>query len=220
MLGNSGDLLGRRYWEFCTIKQQAPKPKYIEIVPDWRERLPKSGESAQLLKKSLTGCHSLLDVGAGDRGYQEVLKKIGLNLVYRSADQAEGFHDYKDFFVVEDSFDAILMLELVEHVSSDIGIQFISKAFSLLNPGGVLILSTPNADHPNRVWAIELTHVRPWPIPDLYAVLKMVGFSEVEITRQYCRTWKRRLLSPLSKFLHTVMDLDHAQTTICVARKG
>jgi hypothetical protein len=110
------------------------------------------------------------------------------------------------------------MFELLEHLPLEVGLGFIAHAYQCLSPGGVLIISTPNAHHANHVWRVELTHVRPWPGPDLYAVLQLSGFSKVEILRQYSRTAHRRIVAPFTRVLARIMEIDHAQTTLATRR--
>lgn len=46
------------------------------------------------------------------------------------------------------SFDIVLAVEVIEHVEHDVA--FIKQVHRVLKPGGTLILSTQNADHPTR----------------------------------------------------------------------
>jgi SAM-dependent methyltransferase len=211
------------YWNFVHMKQGYTGAGYLEVRSDWRERLPREVPMAgRVLKQALQGAGNVLDVGAGrGRLYKDVLAKLGVTASYMSADtDLDTPHDYRDFLAVQDRFDAILMLELIEHLPVETGLEFMSHAQKLLNTSGVLILSTPNAHHPNQIWRSELTHIRPWPAPDLYGVLRLQGFRDVQIYRQHYRCGeRRRLVLPLQKFLCRVMELDHAQGLIAVARK-
>jgi 2-polyprenyl-3-methyl-5-hydroxy-6-metoxy-1,4-benzoquinol methylase len=207
------------YWEFLEFKQAFEGSEYLRIKPTWRERLPqKVGRAGELLKVELQQAKTVLDVGAGDRRYEQVLRDLGVSAVYASADLDKRYqHEYRNFLEISDTFDAILMFELLEHMDADAGICFLEHAHGLLNPGGRLIVSTPNADHPNHVWRIEVAHVRPWPVADLFAAMKLVGFSTVKTFRQFAAEGRFALIAPLHKALYRVMALDHAQTTIAVA---
>ncbi len=216
--------LADRYWEFVRLREAAARPGYVEIDQDWREQLPgRVGASGRLMQEALGRAATLLDVGAGDRRYRQVLDRLGVKARYTSADIAQSgeAHEYGDFLAVTDRFDAILMQELLEHLPADLGMRFIEHACELLTPGGVLWVSTPNACHPNQVWRYEVTHVRPWPPSDLYAALRLGGFSRVTVYRQYLRglTWQRRAVAPIAKALYRVMDLDWAQAMLAVAVK-
>jgi len=213
-------LLTERYWDFVAFKRTAPPPAYIEIRPDWREVLPaKVGASGQLIRRALAGAQSVLDVGGGKRYYAQVFRNLGLQCRYASVDTDQTVqHEYANFLDVSDKFDAIVMFEVLEHLPLDLGLEFLAHARAILNPGGVFLVSTPNAHHPNHVWRIEVTHVRPWPAADLYGALRLVGFDSVELVRQYCVTRRRRLMRPLVKTLYSVMELDHTQTILAVCR--
>ena len=216
-------LLTERYWDFLNFKRRAPVPQYIEIKPNWRELLPcETGASGRLIQNALGAAANVLDVGAGDRYYASVFEKLGLACRYASVDTDSSAnmepHDYSDFLKVSDRFDAIIMFEVIEHLPLDLGVQFLAHARSILTPGGVLLLSTPNAHHPNHVWRIEVTHVRPWPAPDLYGVLRLVGFESVDIVRQYIVTDRRRFARSITKTLYCLMELDWAHTIIAVCR--
>jgi SAM-dependent methyltransferase len=215
-------LVTDRYWEFVKYREASPRPSYLEIEQDWRERLPHQvGASGRLFRETLRSAATVLDVGAGDRRAETVLKHLGVTARYQSADiaMAERPHDFGDFLQVTERFDAIMMQELVEHLPLDLGVEFMAHAHRILNPGGVLWITTPNPRHPNSVWRYEVTHIRPWPATDLYGALKLVGFREVRLYRQFLRalTWKRRAVTPLAKLLYAIMELDHAQSTIVVA---
>ncbi len=208
------------FFAIARYKKDFPGTEYLEIRPDWREVLPgKVGASGLFFRSILADARSVLDVGAGDRYYKQVLSKLGIAATYRSADSdnQSGAHDFGDFFQVSEAFDAILMLELLEHVDANLGIGFLKHARNVLNPGGVLLLSTPNAHHPNQVWRSSLTHIRPWPMDDLYGVLKYAGFNRVRLVRQYTASSKRMVIKPFTKLLYRLIELDHAQTILAAA---
>jgi SAM-dependent methyltransferase len=214
--------LRANYWEFVQYKDaEFPGAGYYEVPADWRERLPrKRSRPAELLRTNLEHASTILDVGAGNRSYKDVLASIGIKGSYKSVDTDAMFpHDYTDFMQVRDRFDAILMLELLEHLPLDVGLEFIEHARELLNPGGILVVSTPNPHHPNHVWRIELTHVRPWPAPDLFAALRLSGFKNVEVYRQYIMfSPRRKFILPIEKLLYRILELDHAQGLVGFAR--
>jgi SAM-dependent methyltransferase len=212
--------LVERYWDFLGFKRQAPCPGYIEIQPNWREALPgKIGASGRLIRSALASAESVLDVGGGDRYYAHVFKNLGLKCRYASVDtDVTGKHDYADFLAVSDKFDAMVMFEVLEHLPLEHGIEFLAHARALLNKGGVLLVSTPNAHHPNHVWRIDLTHVRPWPPADLYGILRLVGFQSIELVRQYCVSRRPGAVRLITKALYSLMELDYPQTILAICR--
>lgn len=88
------------------------------------------------------------------------------------------------------------------------------------DPEPVSMREAPNPHHTNQVWHAELTHVRPWPAPDLYGVLRMVGFRQVDVYRQFhCCGGRRRLILPLQKLVCRLIEMDYAQGLVVVAMK-
>jgi len=62
--------------------------------------------------------------------------------------------DVLDLTLPEQGFDSVVLAEILEHISDDVGTQMLSKAGQLLRPGGRLIVSVPNEDcipHPNHI---------------------------------------------------------------------
>jgi len=215
-LSNVADI----YWRLREVRAQFPGAPLIRISPDWREKSPPSGPAAQLLVKHLAGARTVLDVGAGDRYWSDVLLRLDIDAAYRSADlETRHDHDYGDFLAVEDTFDAVLMLELIEHLPLELGLRFIEHAVELLNPGGVLVIGTPNTQHPSWVWSGCVTHIRPWPVQDLWAICQIGGLTRVEAYRQMLVTPRRRVLLPVQLALSKLLGLDPAHGIILFAHK-
>jgi SAM-dependent methyltransferase len=208
------------YWRLVNVRSTFPGAPLIQIAPDWREKSPPSGPAARLFTKHLARARTLLDVGAGDRYWAEVLRRLGVNADYRSADlETRHAHDYGDFLSVEDNVDAVLMLELLEHLPLELGLRFIEHAIALLNPGGVLVLGTPNTYHPNWMWSSCVTHIRPWPVQDLWGICRLGGLTQVEAYRQMLVTPRRRLLLPVQLGLSKLLSLDPAHGILLFAHK-
>ena len=75
------------------------------------------------------------------------------------------------------------MREVVEHISHDQFFSYLAKFTQILNPGGVLVLSTPNPWAGGTVFAYDYTHISPWNMRDMYSVLRCYDFQPVEIYR-------------------------------------
>lgn len=209
------------YWQVIELRASFPGAQLIKIRPDWREPLRPSGPAAELFIRHLSSARTVLDVGAGDRYWKNVLERLGLELSYQSVDvDSVHDHDFTNFLAVESSFDAILMLELIEHLPLEIGLLFLNHAIALLNPGGVLVVGTPNAAHPHRVWSSDFTHVRPWPAADLWAVLLLGGLDQVEVYRQMLTSRRRQLAMPLQAALARLLEIDPAHGLLVFGRKS
>jgi SAM-dependent methyltransferase len=203
------------------LRPKFPGGPLIQIRPDWREQEPPVGPAAALFKRHLAGVDSLLDVGAGDRYWETVLRRMHINLHYRSVDPDRRHpHEFSDFLKVTETFDAILMLELLEHLRLDVGLAFLKHGVKCLNPGGVLVIGTPNPRHAHQVWSADVTHIRPWPAHDLWSICQVVGLKDVEIYRQMLVTPKRRLVAPMQLALSRLLDLDPAYGLLLFAHKS
>ena len=106
-----------------------------------------------------SGNRNLLDVGCGDGRFLSLLRDkgdalwhpVGLEFDAQAvaACKAKGFEAHceriEDFAEREDQqgrFDAILMLQLIEHVEDPA--LLCRRVYALLKPGGVFIIETPN----------------------------------------------------------------------------
>jgi SAM-dependent methyltransferase len=208
------------YWEVVERRASFPGAPLIKIRPDWREQLQPSGPAANLFTRQLSSARTILDVGAGNRYWSDVLERLGIDASYQSVDvESAHEHDFDDFFAIESSFDAILMLELIEHLPVEIGLRFLDHGINLLHPGGVLVLGTPNPAHAHWFWSADFTHVRPWPARDLWAILLIAGLEDVEVYRQMLTNRRRQLTMPLQTALSKLLELDPAQGLLAFGRK-
>jgi 2-polyprenyl-3-methyl-5-hydroxy-6-metoxy-1,4-benzoquinol methylase len=78
--------------------------------------------------------------------------------------------DIRKLELPAEEFDTVVIAEVLEHVNEKVGTEILAKAWSLLKPGGRLIVSVPNEDcvpHPR--------HVREFDIRGLRRLLKAFG---------------------------------------------
>jgi SAM-dependent methyltransferase len=134
----------------------APRPQLASIT----ERV-KAFLDARLFRKLLKQLPGdqlrILDVGGGSGWLLSTLKRISpriaetheidINERARAEAEAAGhvFHCQRvEDFQSNDSFDLILLLNLIEHVSDPAAI--LRRMRSLLSPGGLILIKTPNVD--------------------------------------------------------------------------
>jgi 2-polyprenyl-3-methyl-5-hydroxy-6-metoxy-1,4-benzoquinol methylase len=60
------------------------------------------------------------------------------------------FHDFYNLDEINETFDMVFLFEVIEHLSLYEGIEVLRKIYTILNPRGRLILTTPNIFNPGR----------------------------------------------------------------------
>jgi SAM-dependent methyltransferase len=206
------------YWQIVNKRASFPGAQLIQIDPGWRDATDPVGPAADLFRRHVAGSQSVLGVGAGDRQWEQVLRRLGFDGRYASADpETHHEHDYDDFLAVKDRFDVVMMLELIEHLPAEVGVRFMAHAAGLLNRGGVLVVSTPNPRHAHQSWSPDFTHIRPWPAHDIWALGDALGFARVEVHRQMLVPRRRRIVVPLQRALCKVLELDSAHGLLAFA---
>ena len=162
---------------------------------------------------------ALLDVGASDRQLERKLASVASLVVYKSQDIDRGRpHDYYDTASISDLFDLVVSSEVIEHLDAATKISFVQELHRLVKPGGWVVLTTPNAQHPTVFWR-DFTHVTPIHHLDLAGLLGRAGFTDVRIFRVSRMNWKKRLRAWWYSGLLRLVHCDYAQTILAAARK-
>jgi hypothetical protein len=200
------------YFEIRRLRSEAPK-KFLgyPLVSD------RDGWIAQrVVDRAMT----VLEIGAGDRTFEPELRARGFTGTFKTMDVNRGLSvDYYTVEEIKERFDAIIMREVIEHCPRSLFYSYVYKSLSILTPGGLLAMTTPNPWAASWFIASDYTHVSPWPPADLYAVLRWYGFQPVEIYRVIWPS-KFQFLKRLYWALHSRMyDIDFAGSYIAVATK-
>lgn len=140
------------------------------------------------------GAKRILDVGCGSGRFLDNLRNklrgtelygYDLNEGLMSQLSERGFGTlpsdpdrFEEKLAGQPPFDAICMLQVLEHVSNPV--EFLTKFIHLLKPGGLLIVTTPNAAGPIRFFPDALTeipphHVTRWTEQAFVAFLPRLG---------------------------------------------
>jgi len=132
-------------------------------------------------------------------------------------------HDYKDIDEVQGEFDAIFLMELLEHIHFEDGLKILERTYSLLKVGGYIFISTPNIDHANQLWRGDIAHIQQWPRRDLYAILRLIEFRKIEGYRIFLAPIKMNLKKHikffLKKILCRILDIDYAHGIFFIGQK-
>lgn len=153
----------------------------------------------------LGGPRRLLDIGCGPGtfigNYLPGIEALGIDLSASQVDYAirtygNGRHRFSTRSLASlaetgERFDAVTMIELIEHLTPDAAIQLLARARRLLAPDGVLVVTTPNY---RSLWPlIELgvnarspvnyieQHINKYTRGLLAAHLSEAGYREVRV---------------------------------------
>lgn len=138
----------------------------------------------------------ILDIGSGTGVMLRLLRNATIEAVGVDIDEslvekcvAEGLHVEQgaalEFLVRQgnSSCGGIFMGHIIEHFSGIEGLQLLYQCGRVLMPGGVIIILTPNYEHPGvglkNFW-LDITHQRPYPLPLLDHIFKTMGLRVLD----------------------------------------
>lgn len=187
----------------------------LEIGVNFRE-LPVIYKRDSLILKRILAVDRVLDVGAGGKALRDQLQTAGFQGVYRSMDtDRSGQHDYYDLADVKETFDVVVMREVIEHISLPAFLDSLPHLVRILLPRrGSLILTTPNVF---SSWQMcDITHIQHYPYYDLYALLRYGGFERVSVFR-CAHGGKLLMLKRFYRWIHLkCFDTDFAGAILMV----
>jgi 2-polyprenyl-3-methyl-5-hydroxy-6-metoxy-1,4-benzoquinol methylase len=103
----------------------------------------------------------------------------------------------------ESSWDRVIAIDFIEHLSRDDFIEFLRQTHRALKPGGALILRGPNGDSPfvGRNYFNDITHVWACTTVALRALLGLAGYQRVEFADETIASIRRHrwLKVPLAR---------------------
>jgi len=164
----------------------------------------------------------ILDYGAGDKALQRKFLSSSFKGRYETLDiSAEDEHEYSSTSQIKGQFDAILCLEVIEHMSLNDYVDLMDEFGRLLNQGGTLVIGTPNPLCVVPMWAGDPGHVQQYPLADLAADFVVRGY-EVEAFRVRYGAWPKglsKLRFLAMRVLCYLLSVDYAQGLIMIGRK-
>jgi len=192
------------------VHQKYPEVWTLKIV---KKRLP-------IILKYLRDGETLLEVGASNRDLEGRIKKYCPKALYKSMDIDPSYsHDYSSFEEIQETFDMVLLFEVIEHLGLDEGREMVRNIYQILKPGGRVILTTPNVYTPGRYWK-DVTHRTAYHYEELGGLLLRQDFEILEI----CRVFNEPLISFLAKVylfspVFRFLGIDFTKSILIVARK-
>jgi SAM-dependent methyltransferase len=219
------------------MNQTAPENKLLDKTPSfsWSQlynarrsiqkrfpsiwEIPIKKKTLDVLKNLVKEGDSILDVGSCNRHLKTDLEMYLSNIRYKSMDvDRHNYHDYYKMSDIQETFDVIVMLECIEHLTLEDGLLMLNEIHRVLKKGGLLVLSTPNTFHPNRYW--ECTHKIPFRYDELGGFIETCGFSTEEIYRIYNDSFFPRLFRLyIAAPIHQYFCIDFARSVMLVGRK-
>lgn len=214
------NLVYLNYWQRKQVLQTA-STKY-SVLKWWSS--PELCEVEKTIFDRVKTKDSILDVGAGDLKIKAKLQCAGYRGEYHTQDIGEEFsYDYKNLDEIDRKYAAILCLDVIEHLSIADGLALLHQLSSLLAPGGVIILQTPNGRCIRNPLISDMTHLHCYNLPDLWAYLtcmdlKVEGFRVVFESER--PSFIQKISTAIGKYVVTqIIGLDYADNIIVVAHK-
>jgi 2-polyprenyl-3-methyl-5-hydroxy-6-metoxy-1,4-benzoquinol methylase len=184
----------------------------ISTFWDWQAQYPEVYFTYQFgpaiigsLKRYLRGSRRVLDYGCGVGYLLPHLCAVAPEVygadpskesVARTNDRLNGTDSFRGAFLIDELrargpvFDAVLCIEVVEHLDDAALASVFSDIRGLLAPGGVAIFSTPNKEDLSKSMMLcpatgevfhRWQHMRSWDRDTLPASLRAAGFDVVEV---------------------------------------
>jgi len=197
-------------WRSFYEKRMVIRRRYPRV---WS--IPLERRALDVVRLHVTEGQSCLDIGGSARFWEGMEHRLPpLEAKTLNVDPSERC-DYRSLDEVDELFDVVIMLEMIEHVPLHRGLTMLSQARERLKPGGKIIVTTPNLFHPHRYW--DATHVAPYRYDELGAALLSTGFEVIEMWRLYNAAfvgrWFRRLVG---QWLNRYLDVDFALSVAAV----
>ena len=182
--------------------------------------IPLIKKRSHLIKGILRDGMNLLDIGAGMKGMKAEIENLGIKISYKSMDvDKTNVHDYYDVNAIQEKFDAILMFEVIEHMSLQNGLDLLKKLHAITNDRGIIILSTPNIFNPAR-YMRDATHQTFYAYDELCGLLNIAGFGIKDVYRSYNDAFHRYLLKVyVFGWLFRFLGIDYAYSIFVVGEK-
>ena len=162
------DLWYRDYWRRLQARERIlPVLRAPRLHWFWADRL---NEVEEVIFRRTRHAARILDFVAGEARLRAKFLAAGYPGEYDTLDlSTEREHTYNDLAQVKGSYDAILCLEVIEHMLLNEYVELMDAFERLLLPGGILVVSTPNPLCVAPMWALDAGHIQQYPLADLAA---------------------------------------------------
>ena len=167
---------------------------------------------------------TVLDVGAGNLRTMFKFQQAGYIGEYHTQDIGEEFtYTYKTIDEISSQYPVIICLDVIEHLQLHEGLKLIHSLVNLLEPGGVIVIQTPNARCIRNPMSWDMTHLHSYNIFDLWAYLTSLTLhvDGYRVTFDNQKTnFFQRIISLCSRYLISqIIGLDYADNIVLIANK-
>ena len=119
----------------------------------------------------------VLDVGCGDKFLENSFQQRGIKYFGIDIDHVDFNQDKFPF--EDDSFDIIISLAVIEHISKPQ--NYLNEIKRIVNKSGFIFLSTPNWKYDYKNFFDDYTHVKPYSFASLSKILSDHGFQKIKL---------------------------------------
>ena len=219
------------FWTIEKFRVEAFKIPWPTLIssgdPLYEAQNPEAEQIKLYFSKLSEKSPKILDIGAGQKCLERALKIRHIDTDYHSMDvtNASGEkYDFRDIECIVGQYDLIVMQEVIEHLPLETGLRYLRKAYELLSPNGFLVVTVPNMFRPVQFF-VDFSHITHYPLPDLYAILRSIGFKgEATLRRVEIRpaglSIKQRVILQARKLLYRLMGFDWAHGVLCMIGKS
>jgi SAM-dependent methyltransferase len=208
------------YWSRIALREKA----YSIPAPciTW-QRVDGFNEVQEMIWGEISGAQRLLDFGSGDQSFREKCVARGFQGAYETYDVSPEFPTtYRSEAEISGQFDAVLCLEVLEHLPLPEGLKLRDRLANLVGPGGVLVLSTPNPACVLSPFAGDETHVKLYPLHDLLIWAMTRRFEVLARRVKYlppCVSLSVRFRLLVQRALCFALGADRADGLVVVCRR-
>ncbi len=161
-----------------------------------------SEDSSDAFKKWLepyanifNGKKNVLDIGCGPGYFLELLQEKNIsgfgidndddmvNVCIEKNLNASNHNSNDGLKSLNKKFDGIHAGHLIEHMYGEDVVHLLEDSFDILNDDGILLIRTPNWENEtvrHQGFWLDVTHIRPYPLPLLEKLLTDIGFEIIK----------------------------------------
>src|SRR5262245_32865007 len=219
MMEQPDNLVYRNYWK---RKQLSRHPPEFAIRRHWWDT-DELSDAHFVIFDAIKDARSVLDVGAGDMRFMRLVRQRGFAGTYETQDLGTEFqYTYSDLSQIAHTFDAVVCMDVLEHLYLAEGIALLHRLLALVNPGGTLALQTPNARFHRSPLSWDMTHLHIYNPLDLWTYLTALGTDVVVYRVMFGRAprgLRERLHWRIRAWLASELQLDYCENLIAIVRK-